>query len=218
MKQNYYNEFDPEAAAEFIMAFKESLQMLRYAIVFLLCLSALAFAKQPQRDMELLAAIIQVESGGDPKAKGLAGEIGILQIQPILVKDVNRIIGQNKYTLADRYSPEKSIEMFWIYTDHYLKAKKLPKTTENIASLWNAGPKGPQILPRHKGVQRYVAKIKRALEASSRIRGTVRRIESRECSELSSQRKSENHAFSSSCNDSRERQRRVSTGSASKRR
>lgn len=69
-----------------------------------------------------LKAIIQVETGNngsgaynrtEPQAKG------ILQQWPIMVRDVNRILGHNKYSLADRLIPGKAIEMFWIYQEHY---------------------------------------------------------------------------------------------------
>jgi len=87
----------------------------------------------------LLSAIIQVESGGDPNAIGDGGRaVGILQIHPIMVKDVNRILGHERYTLEDRYSPEKSIEMFWIYTNHYSPHE----SDEVVARRWNGGPKG----------------------------------------------------------------------------
>jgi hypothetical protein len=39
----------------------------------------------------LLSALIQIESGGNDQARGRHGELGALQIKPILVRDVNRI-------------------------------------------------------------------------------------------------------------------------------
>ena len=41
----------------------------------------------------LLSALIQIESNGNDHARGRHGELGALQIKPILVRDVNRIMG-----------------------------------------------------------------------------------------------------------------------------
>lgn len=92
---------------------------------------------------ELITALIKIESGGDPQAVGDGGmAVGVLQIHPIMVTDVNRIIRQggnfHKYTLDDRVSPIKSVSMFQIYTTHYSKGA----SDEVIARRWNGGPKG----------------------------------------------------------------------------
>ena len=50
----------------------------------------------------VINAIIQVESRGNPKAFNKEGNCaGILQIRPILVKDCNRIVGYEKFTLEE---------------------------------------------------------------------------------------------------------------------
>ena len=64
-------------------------------------------------------ALIWVESKGDCMAIGTKNDVGVLQITPILVKDVNRILKEERYILEDRYSRDKSIEMFNIIQDHY---------------------------------------------------------------------------------------------------
>ncbi len=59
----------------------------------------------------LIPALIEVESGGQSEAVGDGGNaIGVLQIWPIMVQDVNRITGK-RYTLADRKCPVKAVEM-----------------------------------------------------------------------------------------------------------
>ena len=94
----------------------------------------------------LLEAIILVESRG---IEDLAGDkhlgrpsIGVLQIIPIMVREVNRILKKQgkkeKYTLEDRYSREKSIEMFYIWKDFHHSND----SDEVIARCWNGGPKG----------------------------------------------------------------------------
>lgn len=50
-----------------------------------------------------LKALILVESEGNPNVVGKSNDVGILQITPIYVKEVNRISNCN-YTLEDRYS------------------------------------------------------------------------------------------------------------------
>ena len=59
-------------------------------------------------------ALIFVESRGDENAVGSKNDVGVLQITPIYVEEVNRILGKNVYNLEDRYSKEKSLEMFEI--------------------------------------------------------------------------------------------------------
>ena len=80
-----------------------------------------------------------VESGGDTNAVGdnsLA--VGVLQIHPIMVKDVNRILGEDKFTLDDRYDRAKSIAMCRIYLRHYGDNM----TKEQLARMWNGSPDG----------------------------------------------------------------------------
>lgn len=94
----------------------------------------------------LVEAMIQVESGGDDNAIGdthlETASVGCLQIRPILVKDVNRILKrckeETRYTLEDRYSREKSIMMFRIWKSYYHTGSSF----EKIARCWNGGPCG----------------------------------------------------------------------------
>lgn len=67
-----------------------------------------------------LESLVLVESGGDPTARNTATDaVGILQIRPMYVNEVNRIVGKQRYTLSDRYSVKKSIEMFQIIQEYY---------------------------------------------------------------------------------------------------
>lgn len=67
----------------------------------------------------LVEALIQVESEGNPFAVGKTNDLGILQITPIYVKDVNRILGEERFTLDCRVDIDKSLEMFEIYQSYY---------------------------------------------------------------------------------------------------
>ena len=96
-------------------------------------------AKNPGFDWNpVMDAIIQVESGGDANAVS-GSSVGAMQITPILVKDCNNILQQKnskkRYTLADRYSVEKSKEMFLLIQSHYNPANNIEKAIR----LWNGG-------------------------------------------------------------------------------
>lgn len=122
----------------------------------LFCLSLTAVADEIDR---LLPALAKVESNNNSRAVGDNGRaIGLYQIQPIFVKDVNRI-AKTKYTLADRYDPIKSAQMVRIYLSHYGKGK----TILELAAIHNAGPRGAEKLKTNKNVKRYVVKVRREL-------------------------------------------------------
>ncbi len=103
----------------------------------------------------LLDAIEYVESKGNINAIGDNGQaVGCMQIHPIMVKDVNRILGYNKFVLDDRYNREKSRNMCKIYMSHYCKNMNF----ENMAACWIAGPDG--YLQKNKpAVKKYIEKI-----------------------------------------------------------
>lgn len=81
----------------------------------------------------LKLAIIKTESEFNPLAVGKTNDFGIFQITPIYVKEVNRILGEERYTHEDAFSPMKSIEMFNI-----MQGKHNPhKDIERAISLHN---------------------------------------------------------------------------------
>ena len=87
----------------------------------------------------LVDAIIYVESRNNPNACNKSEDAcGVLQIRPIMIKDVNRILKRNQYTLNDRWNKTKSIEIFNIIKEHYSPNG----TPERIARVWNGGPNG----------------------------------------------------------------------------
>jgi len=111
-------------------------------IIISLLLSTVAGANLPSC---LLAAIEQVESGGDSSAVGDNGNaIGSFQLWKIYVRDVNRILGENRYTYADRLSRSKSREMVKVYIWHYCTRKRLKRepTLEDMARIHVGGPNG----------------------------------------------------------------------------
>lgn len=95
---------------------------------------------------ELWSAIAQVESGGDTNAVNESEQaVGIVQIRPIMVEDVNRILRlesrQGEFTLEDRTDPAKSREMFTIYSMYWC-GQRADWTAEGVARRWNGGPSG----------------------------------------------------------------------------
>ena len=86
----------------------------------------------------VMDAIIQVESEGNPKAVS-GNSVGVMQITPILVEDCNDILKKKKskkrYTLADRYSVEKSKEMFLLIQSYYNPLNSVEKAIRS----WNGG-------------------------------------------------------------------------------
>jgi len=110
--------------------------------------------EEPIIEDPLIAAIIQVESGGDTMAyNAKENAAGCLQIRPIMVREVNRLLGEDKYTLKDRWSKAKSIEMFNVIRSHLKGA-----SDEQIARTWNGGYNGkniPQTLQYWIKVKQY---------------------------------------------------------------
>ncbi|MBR1409858.1 MAG: transglycosylase SLT domain-containing protein [Prevotella sp.] len=88
----------------------------------------------------VMDAIIQVESEGNPNAVS-GNSVGVMQITPILVKDCNEILKRQKskkrYTMADRYSVEKSKEMFLLIQKYYNPENNVEKAIRS----WNGGIK-----------------------------------------------------------------------------
>lgn len=96
----------------------------------------------------LICAISAVESSSNPSAVN-GSHVGYLQISPICVKDCNEV-SKKKFTLADRYSKEKSIEMFNVYQNRYNPEHDIEKALR----IWNGGPRYSI-----KGTNGYVRKV-----------------------------------------------------------
>jgi hypothetical protein len=98
-------------------------------------------------DGDLLTALIFVESRGNDSAIGdrhLVGNeaVGALQIRPIMVREVNRILKiqgkTERFDLKDRFDRQQSIRMFMVWKNYHHKDSE----PEVIARNWNGGPKG----------------------------------------------------------------------------
>jgi hypothetical protein len=109
----------------------------------------------------LLSALIQIESGGNDLAKGRHGELGALQIKPILVRDVNRIMGTH-YAHAQVTNRAVSTFIAQSYLAHY--GKNL--SDESLARIWQGGPVGH----KKSSTRAYARRVMRELENRT-IRG-----------------------------------------------
>jgi len=115
---------------------------------------------------ELITAIIHIESTGNPNAVGDTHlnmpSIGCMQIRPIMVREVNRILKKSgsdkRFKLKDRKDRDKSIEMFNIWADAYHKDSSFEKMARN----WNGGPKGY----KKPSTEEYWAKVSAYAEVS----------------------------------------------------
>ena len=91
---------------------------------------------------EIISAIMFVESSYNNFAYNPSEDaVGCLQIRRCMVDDINRILEIKnlplRFTYNDRWSREKSIQMFEIYRKYYNL-----NTYEKIARCWNGGPNG----------------------------------------------------------------------------
>ena len=97
-------------------------------------------------------AFILTESQMDSLAVGKANDLGILQITPIFVDEVNRLVGKDLFTHQDALSPEKSLQMLAIYQEH----KNPSHDTDKAIQLHN--PKGGYAYARK--VKKNIARVK----------------------------------------------------------
>lgn len=98
---------------------------------------------RPEKHKEFLReifidAIIYKETKHNNLINHKENAVGYLQIRPIMIRDINRIVGYKKFNLKDRWNKKKSIQMFVIYQDYYN-----PEWDFEIgAKIWNGGPTG----------------------------------------------------------------------------
>ena len=83
-------------------------------------LAAPAQGKPDQDPVEAMAyAFAMVESNGNHQAYNpKENAVGLLQIRPIMVREANRLLGEEAFTLADRWEPLESIDIFCTVMEH----------------------------------------------------------------------------------------------------
>lgn len=113
-------------------------------------------------DLDLISAMINVESSGNDSAWNADERAaGCLQIRPVMVREVNRILKmqglKKRYKLNDRWSRDKSIEMFYVWKEwHHPTCND-----EVVARCWNGGGNGY----RMPATQHYWNKVQNYLDS-----------------------------------------------------
>lgn len=106
----------------------------------------------------VMNAIIQVESEGNPNAVS-GNSCGAMQITPILVRECNDILkrrnSKKRFTLRDRFSVEKSKEMFLLIQSYHNPENNVEKAIRS----WNGGMRYSV-----KHTQRYYNKVMRNMK------------------------------------------------------
>ena len=106
----------------------------------------------------VMEAIIHVESRGDAKAVS-GNSCGAMQITPILVKECNNILKKRKskkrFTMQDRFSVQKSKEMFLLYQSHYNPTNNVEKAIRS----WNGG-NNYSVKRTHSYYKKVMAKLR----------------------------------------------------------
>ena len=133
--------------------------------MLMICVTAMAGGRDMQIKKKssfnwhpVMDAIIQVESGGNPNAKS-GNSVGAMQITPVLVKECNNVLSKRnskkRYTLADRYSVEKSKEMFLLIQKYFNPENNVEKAIRS----WNGGEKY-SVKATNKYYRKVLAKMK----------------------------------------------------------
>jgi len=95
----------------------------------------------------LIKSLVKVETGGDRTKIGNAGEIGILQILPCVIDDVNNLVEHKKtYVIDDALDDAKAKEICRKYLGYwgavYQKREGMKVTDQILSRIWNGGPTG----------------------------------------------------------------------------
>lgn len=120
--------------------------------------------KPKKINSDITKALIYVESSGlDSAYNVIEDAVGCLQIRPIMVREVNRILRktgkEDRFDMKDRWNRKKSLEMFHIWRGYHHPNS----TDEVIARNWNGGPNGYE----KTATLNYWKKVKGRLEIES---------------------------------------------------
>lgn len=91
--------------------------------------------------VEIIRAIIRQESSDGRFLYSSAKwekAVGVLQIRPVMVDEVNRIVGFNAFILDDRLDSLKSVYMFVIFQREHNPTLDF----ETASRMWNGGDRG----------------------------------------------------------------------------
>lgn len=117
-----------------VLSFALMLVAIDTCNVFIPCERVVVEERESPDEWEVfIKAMMWVESRGDSLAVGAGGDVGILQITPIMVAEANRLGGS--FTLEDRHSPKKSREIFDIVQNHHNPRHDFSRACR----IWNPG-------------------------------------------------------------------------------
>ena len=118
----------------------KKLKFILLVICFIFNSANISAKDSPTYWSRVMNAISYVESKHNPNARN-GIYVGILQISPGMVKEVNNILKSRnetkRFTLNDRLNPEKSREMFIIFQSKYNPTGNIEKAIR----MWNGGPR-----------------------------------------------------------------------------
>jgi len=110
-------------------------------------------------DPDLLAILMTMESGGNPKAHSEADAQGLLQVTPPTAKDIAAKFLKKPVSQYDLYDPQTSIEFSAAYLaylrDTFGTQQQAPDwnvTVELIAAGYNGGPGAAASLEKGEGL------------------------------------------------------------------
>lgn len=111
---------------------------------------------------DFVNAVIYVESRGNDSAYNVSEKaVGCLQIRPIMVREVNRILRKHKtdmsFDLQDRWNRGQAVTMFDIMAEEVECCIGLSQMQffEIVARRWNGGPRGD----KKKSTEKYWERI-----------------------------------------------------------
>jgi len=147
----------------------EKIFIIGILVFFFMSVAIMAWVETKRDKSYNIARVIDVlelvESSGGKNLDHAGDELGILGITPIMVREVNRILGEEVYTNTDRASRFKSRAMCNIFLQHqvelYLKSSGMMPTEYMLASSWNTGSIFYPV--RHWYVVRYIEEGKKLI-------------------------------------------------------
>ena len=96
-----------------------------------------AEAEKNELSPQIIAAMINTESGFDKDAISSSGAIGLMQLMPTTAKDMAQRIGYQDFELEDLFVPDKNIEIGCYYLKYLLEY--FDGDTTNALAAYNAG-------------------------------------------------------------------------------
>jgi len=125
-----------------------------HKVALAVLLSATPIFASTDRVGKVIGALIQVESRGVSDARN-GNAVGVLQIKPIMVREVNRILRKDVYKPEDRLDKQKSIDMAGIFYAYWIP--RWPKMSDReLAGRW--------MLPNGKAPEWYKKRIDKELK------------------------------------------------------